>query len=156
MQDIGTTGNETRVLNDPTQTSKILKRTAPPHEVAVAPPKKAKRSEQAENKPPQLTQNPEAQVLLEADLQETLENTGLFQCFETWVRKQGAVYKAMTTVIITSTKVALNLRSNLKRHQTCWESFRRLSDWNLGLLYLRICKIKETGDRETLLIEILL
>lgn len=151
MQDIGTTGNETRVLNDPTQTTKTLKRTAPPHEVAVAPPKKAKRSELAETKPPQLTQSPKAQVFLEADLQEILGNTDLFQCFETWVRKQGAVYKAMTTVIITSTKVALNFRSNLKRHQTCWESFRRLSDRNLGLVYLRLCKMKETDDREALL-----
>ncbi len=151
MQDIGTTDNETRLLNDPTQTSKTLKRTAPPHEVAVAPPKKAKRSELAETKPPQLSQSPEAQVFLEADLQEILRNTDLFQCFETWVRKQGAVYKAMTTVIITSTKVALNFRSNLKRHQTCWESFRRLSDWNLGLVHLRLCKMKETHDREALL-----
>ena len=62
MQDIGTTGNKTRVLNDATQTSKILKSTAPPQEVAVAPSKKAERSKLAETKPPQLTQSPEAQI----------------------------------------------------------------------------------------------
>ena len=41
MQDIGTIGDKTWVLNNLTQTSKTLKRTAPSHEIAVAPPKKA-------------------------------------------------------------------------------------------------------------------
>ena len=145
MQYMGTTSNETRVLNDSTQTNRILKRTTSSHKVAIAPSKKAKGSELAEFKPPQLAQSPEAQIFLEVDLQEILGNTDLFQCFETWVRKQGAVYKAMTIVIITLTKIALNFRSNLKRHQTCWESLRRLSDWNFEVSLFEIMQDEEDG-----------
>ena len=119
MQDIGTIGDETWVLNNLTQTSKTLKRTAPSHEIAVAPPKKAKRIELNKTKLPQLTQFHAAQVFLEADLQKMLGNTDLFQCFKSWVHKQGDVYKVMTRDIIISTKVALKFRSNLRTDQTC-------------------------------------
>ena len=148
MQDIGRIGDETWMLNNLTQTtSKTLKRTAPSHEIAVAPPKKARRIELNKTKLPQLTQFHAAQVFLEADLQKMLGNTDLFQCFKSWVHKQGAVYKVMTRDIITSTKVALELRSNLKTDQTCWVSVQRLSRTNLELVYLRLCKMKETDDR---------
>lgn len=100
MQDIDTVGDETWVLNNLTQTSKTLKRTAPSHEIAVAPPKKTKRIELNKTKLPQLTQLHVAQVFLEADLQKMLGNTDLFQCFKSWVLKQGAVYKVMTRDII--------------------------------------------------------
>ena len=152
MQDIGTIGDETWVLNNLTQTSKTLKRTAPSHEIAVAPPKKAKRIELNKTKLPQLTQFHAAQVFLEADLQKMLGNTDLFQCFKSWVHKQGAVYKVMTRDIIMSTKVALEFRSNLKTDQTCWVSVQRLSRTNLELVYLRLCKMKETDDGEALLL----
>lgn len=149
--DVETTSTVRKMIEDPTQTSKTLKRSAPPNAIAVASPRKAKKSKLAGLRPPQLPEPSEAQEFLEIDLQKILGNTDLYQCFENWVRKQRAAYKVMKTVTETSKNVALNFRFYLKSHQTCWEPLWRLNDQNLGMVYVRLCKMKERDDQEALL-----
>ena len=117
----------------------------------MASPRKAKKSKPARVRSPQLPEPSEAQEFMEADLQEILRSTDLTQFLENWVRKQGAAYKIMKTVIKTSKNVALNFRVGLESRQTCWEPLWKLNDQNLGLLYVGLCKMKERDDQEALL-----
>lgn len=58
----------------------------------------------------------------------------------------------MTTDIMTSTKVALNVRSNLKRHQTCRGLFSEAERLEFGVSLFEIMQDeKETDDGEALL-----
>ena len=149
--DLETTFTTRKVIEEPTQASKTLKRPTSSNEVTGPSPRKAKKSKPAGVRPPQLPEPSEAQEFLEANLQEILRSTDLTRCFEDWVRKQGAAYKIMKTVTKTSKNVALNFRVSLESRQTCWEPLWKLNDQNLGFLYVRLCKMKERDDQEALL-----
>ncbi|KAM0804504.1 hypothetical protein BDR22DRAFT_603678 [Usnea florida] len=134
-----------------TTKSETLKRKAPPNETTVASSRMNKKVKVSESRPQTPMEFVEEQAFSEAEYQDILGNTDLFECFRRWVLKQGSSYKPLKTATKSSQKVAACFRAEIEDGRTCSEPLKRLNGHNLAMIYVRLCKMKQRDDEEALL-----
>lgn len=105
VQEIEAKSTSQKVVQDPEPKIQELKRKIPLYEVEASLPSETKKHKAVAVEAPVLTQVPTDQALSEGELQDILNNTDLLQCFERWVRKQGASYEVLKKVTISSKRV---------------------------------------------------
>ena len=93
----------------------------------------------------------EDQAFSEAELQDIMGSTDLLVCFARWVEGQGSSYVPFQKLTIAAKKAATAFRVNLEGHETCFGPLLKLSEKNLGTVFVRLCKNKVRDDAEALL-----
>lgn len=90
-------------------------------------------------------------VLTEIDLN-ILLYTDLPQCFRAWVAKQGSRFKTFKKVGKCDCSDAVIFRASLKGHEECCSLLSKLSEKDMGMVFVKLCRLRERDAEEEALI----